>query len=85
VVRQYNPFEQPPFNLPRGEDQMSAKTFSILAGVVFLLVAVVLALRLVFRWEVIVVGWQVPLWISAIGFVLAAFLAYEGFRLSKNG
>lgn len=77
-------FELPPLNLIRGEDQMSSKTFSILASIVFLLVAVVHVLRLVFRWEVIVVGWQVPLWISAVAFVIAAFMAYEGFRISKH-
>ena len=64
---------------------MSRKTFSILAGVIFLLVAAVHLLRLVFRWEVILAGWQVPLWISAVAFLIAASLAYEGFRLSKNG
>ena len=64
---------------------MSRKTFTSLAGVIFLLVAAVHLLRLVFRWEVILAGWQVPLWISAVGFVLSAFLAYEGFRFSKKG
>ena len=64
---------------------MSRKTFSILAGVIFVLVAAVHLLRFVFRWEVILAGWQVPLWISAVAFVLSAALAYEGFRLSKDG
>ena len=64
---------------------MSRKTFSILAGVIFLCAAAVQLLRLVFRWEVIIAGWQVPLWISAVAFVLAASLAYEGLRLSTNG
>ena len=64
---------------------MSKKTFSTLAGVIFLLVAAFHLLRFVFRWEVIIAGWQVPLWISAVAFVLAASLAYEGFRLSTNG
>ena len=64
---------------------MSKKTFSTLAGVVFLLASAVQLLRLVFRWEVTIAGWQVPLWISAVAFVLAASLAYEGFRLSTNG
>ena len=63
---------------------MSRKTFSILAGVIFSLVAAVHVLRFVFRWEVTLAGWQVPPWISAVAFVIAAFLAYEGFRLSKN-
>lgn len=64
---------------------MSRKTFSVLAGVIFLLVAAAHLLRLVFRWAVIIAGWQVPQWISAVAFFVAAILAYEGFRLSKNG
>ena len=64
---------------------MSRSTFSIVASAVFLVVAVVLFLRLVFRWEVLVAGWQVPRWISAVALVVAAFLAFEGFQSSKNG
>ena len=61
---------------------MSAKTFLRIAGVIFLLVAVVHLLRLVFKWEVVLAGWSAPLWLSAVAFVIAAYLAYEGLRLS---
>jgi hypothetical protein len=54
------------------------------AGAIFLLVAVGHALRLVLKWEVVIGGWQVPTWISAAAFVIAAYLAYEGFRISKS-
>jgi hypothetical protein len=63
---------------------MSKNTFSTLAGAIFLIVAVVHALRLFFKWEVIVAGWLVPTWLSAVALVLAGYLAYEGFRLSKS-
>jgi len=62
---------------------MSVKTFLRLSGVIFLLVAVVHLLRLVFKWEVILAGWPAPLWLSAIASVVAAALAYEGFRLAR--
>ena len=64
---------------------MHRKTFTIVASVIFFLVAVVHVLRLVFKWEVILAGWHLPLWISVVALIIAASLAYEGFRLSKNG
>jgi len=63
---------------------MSVKTFLRVSGTIFLVVAVVHLLRLVFKWEVILVGWPAPVWFSAIAFVIAAALAYEGFRLSRR-
>ena len=63
---------------------MSNNMYTLLAGAIFLLVAVAHALRLVFKWIGIVAGWQVPMWVSAVAFVIAAFLAYEGFRSSKS-
>jgi hypothetical protein len=63
---------------------MSKDAFSRLAGVIFLIVAVVHALRFVFQWQVIVAGWQVPMWLSAVAIVVATYLAYEGLRTRKR-
>jgi len=63
---------------------MSVKTFLRVSGVIFLVVAVVHLLRLVLKWEVILAGWPAPVWLSAVAFVIAAALAFEGFRLSKS-
>ncbi len=60
---------------------MSKNTFQLLAGVIFLIVALAHAVRLIFKWEVIIAGWQVPMWLSAIAAVIAAYLAYEGLRM----
>jgi len=54
--------------------------FPPLAGTIFLIVALAHALRLVFKWEVIVAGWLVPMWVSAVALVIAAYLAYVGLR-----
>jgi len=59
---------------------MSQKAFSLVAGLIFLLVAVAHLLRLLLRWGVILNGWTVPMWVSLIAFVVAAFLAFEGLR-----
>ena len=61
---------------------MSKNLYSRLAGAIFLVVAVGHAVRFVFKWEVDISGWQVPMWISAVAFIIAAYLAYEGFRLA---
>jgi hypothetical protein len=63
---------------------LSRKTFAQLAAAIFLIVAAAHALRLIFKWEVVVAGWQVPTWVSAVALVIAAYLAYEGFRISQS-
>jgi hypothetical protein len=63
---------------------MSQKTFSLLAGLVFLLVAVMHALRLALGWHVALGGWTVPMWVSWVALVIAGFLAYEGLRFSRR-
>jgi hypothetical protein len=63
---------------------MSKSTYFLVSGLIFLVVAVVHGLRMFFKWEVIIGGWQAPLWASAAGFVVAAYLAFEGFRLSRS-
>ena len=70
--------------LAGGEDPMSQRPFSFVAGLIFLVVAVAHVLRLAFKWEVVLNGWPVPMWISAVALVIAAFLAYEGLRLGKS-
>jgi hypothetical protein len=64
--------------------RLSKNGFTALAGTIFLIVAVAHALRLIFKWQVIVAGWYVPMWLSAVVIVIAAYLAYEGFRKSKS-
>ena len=64
--------------------EMNKNMFLLLASAIFLIVAVAHALRLAFKWEVIVAGWQVPMWVSGGAVVIAAYLAYEGFRKTKS-
>jgi hypothetical protein len=63
---------------------MSQKTFSLVAGLIFLLVAVMHVLRLAFKWEVVLNGWSVPMWVSAVAIVITAYLAFEGLKLSRR-
>lgn len=60
------------------------KPFTLLAVLVFAIVALVHLLRLVFGWEVTINGAAVPLWMSVLGIVIAAGLAVMLWRESRN-
>lgn len=62
---------------------MKQKTFLQVVGVIFSAGAVIHALRLVLGWEAVLAGWAVPWWISLVGVFLAAYLAYNAFKLMK--
>jgi len=47
-------------------------------------VALLHAIRLLRGWQVSVEGAVMPIWISWIGLAVVAYLAYQGFRLSKT-
>lgn len=51
------------------------KPFSTVAVVVFALVALLQLLRFILGWAVVVNGMSIPLWASAVAFVVAAGLA----------
>ena len=59
---------------------MSQRTFSLVAGLIFLLVAIAHLCRFLLKWSVVINGWTVPMWVSAIALVVAGYLAYEGLR-----
>ena len=63
---------------------MSQHVFSIVAGVVFGLIALGHLLRLVFAISFVVYGISLPLWASVIAAVVMGYLAYEGFRLARK-
>jgi hypothetical protein len=60
------------------------KPFSVIAAVVFALVALVQLLRLVLGWPVVVNGVNIPLWASAIACLVAAGLAVMVWREARQ-
>jgi hypothetical protein len=60
---------------------MNATTFDAVAGGIFGVVAVLQALRVVRRWEVLINGKRVPMWASAVGALVAGAMAVIAFRL----
>jgi hypothetical protein len=63
---------------------MSQRTFSLVAGLIFLVVALMHLLRLALGWHVVLAGWTVPLWVSWVALPVAGYLAYEGLSLSRR-
>jgi hypothetical protein len=63
---------------------MTQRTFSLVTAGIFSLIALLHAVRLLRGWQLTIEGTIVPIWISWIGLVIAAYLAYEGFRLASR-
>jgi hypothetical protein len=80
----YNPDRGSPLPSLGGEDFMRQKTFSLVVGLIFLLIAVMHVLRLALKWQAVLNGWSVPMWVSAIAIVITAYLAFEGLNLGMR-
>ena len=52
------------------------KPFTLLAVVVFSVIALLQLLRVVLAWEITVNGFAIPLWVSVIACVVTATLAF---------
>jgi len=63
---------------------MTPRTYSLIAGIIFSLVALLHALRLLRGWHVVIGDLSLPVWVSWLGLVIAGYLAYQGFRLSRR-
>ncbi len=63
---------------------MLQKPFSILAMLVFILVALAHLHRLLFEWEVLINEARMPMWISVLGVLIAGVLAYGLWRESRQ-
>lgn len=62
---------------------MTPRTFFLVSGLIFSLVALLHLLRLLLGWDAVIGGWAVPRWSSVIALPVAGFLAYQAFRLRK--
>jgi threonine/homoserine/homoserine lactone efflux protein len=63
---------------------MTSRSFALVAGIFFLVMAVGHALRLAFGVSAVVAGWRVPAWVSVVAIVVLAYLAYSGLRLGRS-
>jgi hypothetical protein len=63
---------------------MKRKTFSVLAGTIFTLVALFHLIRILEDWPIIIGDWSIPISLSWVGLVIAGGLAVLGFRLAAE-
>jgi hypothetical protein len=57
---------------------MDRRTFTLLAGVIFAIVALLHLLRIYMAWPIVIGNWTVPMWASWIALVVAGGLSYFG-------
>src|SRR5262249_44532489 len=62
------------------ESLMSRKTYFLVAGIIFALVALAHALRICMEWPVMIADWSVPKSVSWIALIVAGGLALFAFR-----
>ena len=62
---------------------MTQRTFTGVAGLLFLLGSLLHAARLLFQWNAVIAGWVVPLWLSIVAMILAGFMAYSAWTLRR--
>ncbi len=57
------------------------RTYTLISGTLFSVVALAHALRLFLGWSVELAGWVVPIWISGVALLATGVLAIWAFRL----
>jgi len=60
------------------------RTFNVVAGVIFAVVALLHLLRIYMSWPIVIGSWTAPMWVSWIGLVVAGSLSYFGFSLAAR-
>ena len=63
---------------------MSQKTFFFVAGLIFLVIGLLHVARIIFQWEAMIGGWEVPLWLSWVALPVAFYLGFHGVKYSKR-
>ncbi len=64
---------------------MIEKPFTTVTVFVFIVVASVHVLRLLYGWEVLINGAEVSMWISVLGAIIAGGLAFAVWRELRHG
>jgi hypothetical protein len=63
---------------------MGQKTFFIVAGIIFAVVALFHLVRIYMDWPIMIGDWSIPMWASWIALVVAGVLAFLGLRLAAS-
>jgi len=63
---------------------MDQRTFSLIAGIIFLLVALAHLWRLTQGWDIVAYGTAIPLWTSWVALIITGVLAFYGLRFGTR-
>jgi hypothetical protein len=63
---------------------MDAKTFSLVAGAIFAVVALLHLVRIFMQWTVVIGDWSVPKSVSWVALIVSGGLALLGLRLGQR-
>jgi hypothetical protein len=66
---------------PTRNTEVHMRSYLLVSGALFSVIAIVQALRLARGWTVVIAGWDVPMAFSMIAVVVTAGLAVWAFRL----
>jgi len=72
------------WKMPDRPRTSNEKTFHMVAGVVFAIVAILHLLRVIFGLNFVLGSWSAPYWLNALGAVLTGFLSYISFYLARE-
>ncbi len=62
---------------------MNHKTYMKASTAIFGFLALLHLARVLFGWDAVVGGWDVPMWVSWVAVLGAGFLAYSGYKLQR--
>ncbi|MBI4138662.1 hypothetical protein HY479_00735 [Candidatus Uhrbacteria bacterium] len=57
---------------------MKPSMYAKVSGAIFLFIALLHAMRLMYRWPATIGIWDVPSWLSIVALVVSGYLAYVG-------
>ena len=64
---------------------MNQKTYNGITAALFLIIALLHLLRIIFGWPAEIGGVGIPMWASWLALVVTGALAYVGFRHTRTG
>ena len=63
---------------------MNRRSYCVVTGIIFIVIALLHLLRIIYHWRVVIGLWSAPDWISWVALVVAGYLGYEGIRLARR-
>jgi len=61
------------------------RIYFVISALIFLAVALAHVSRLGAGWDIVIVGWVVPQWVSIPGVIVAGLMSLWGFTLASRG